>query len=68
VTYLTPAEVAERLRVSVATVRRHRREWGAIRIGGRWRFDPETLKQRLEGTAKRQPVATSRIRIPAVTI
>jgi DNA-binding CsgD family transcriptional regulator len=26
VTYLTPAEVAERLRVSVATVRRHRRE------------------------------------------
>ncbi len=55
VTLMTPEEVAERLKVSIFTVRRwiHQGELPAYRIGRSWRIGPTDLDQWLE--THRQP-------------
>jgi hypothetical protein len=47
-TFLTPTEVAERLRMKVGWVYRHAAKLGGIRLGKYWRFDWITVSQRLQ--------------------
>ena len=47
-TLLTPAEVADRLRMKLGWVYRHADKLGGIRLGKYWRFDWITVSQRLQ--------------------
>ncbi len=58
--YLTVEEVAERLKVSVSWVYRHKDLLGAVRLGERlWRFPEQELTARLAGQAVPSPQATA---------
>jgi excisionase family DNA binding protein len=58
--YLTVEEVAERLRVSVSWVYRHKDLLGAVRLGDRlWRFPEQELNARLAGQAVPSPQAAA---------
>jgi hypothetical protein len=54
-TLLTPAEVAERLRMKLGWVYRHANKLGGIRLGKYWRFDWLTVSQRLQHPSLRLP-------------
>jgi hypothetical protein len=45
---LTPAEVADRLRMKVGWVYRHAAKLGGIKLGKYWRFNWITVSQRLQ--------------------
>ncbi len=46
--YLTPADLAERFRIPLKTVREHvynRRIPGALKVGGSWRFRRQAIEK-----------------------
>jgi excisionase family DNA binding protein len=58
--YLTVEEVAERLKVSVSWVYRHKDLLGAVRLGDRlWRFPEQEFTARLAGQAVPSPRAAA---------
>ncbi len=60
--FLTPEEVAERLKVSVRWVRDHREALGGIQLGGYVRFTVEALEENVRRIAAEQVEASLKVR------